>query len=134
MHSRKIPHGSIPKKQQKTNHQIETLLREARVLHRAARTGSITQALPILRRIKASGACHDQSISSLFNQRNTLQRKHFLRVLALEAGYTSWEKYKPVLLTRPEQAFVNSVHNGNDIATLNLWFSSEQQAQAYAKK
>ncbi|PKF61580.1 hypothetical protein CW745_09645 [Psychromonas sp. psych-6C06] len=133
MHSRKIPHGSTPKKQRKTNDQIEALLREARILHRVAKAGTISQALPILRRLKAAGAGHNQSLSTLFNQRNTLQRKHFLRVLALEAGYPSWEKYKPALLTKAQQTSFDFAHNGNDIATLNLWFSSHQEAQEYAK-
>ncbi len=134
MHDRKISQGSTPQNPTKTNSQIEALLREARKLHRAAKTGSISQALPALRRIQAAGVCHDKSVSNLFKERQTLQRKHFLRMLAIEAGYSSWEIYKPVLLTMSEQASVNSSHDGNAISTLNLWFSTEQQAQVYAKQ
>ncbi|MDP2560424.1 hypothetical protein [Psychrobium sp. 1_MG-2023] len=134
MYNQKQPQGSIPLSQGKTNPHIDALLREAKKLHRAAKTGSISQALPVLRRLHATNVCYDQSITSLFKIRHTLQRKHFLRMLAIEAGYPSWEQYKPALLTTPTQDTDLASYTSDDISQLNLWFSTQRQAREYAKE
>lgn len=124
----------LPNSSNQTNQQVEILLRQAKRLHRSAKTGSISHAMPVLRRIVAAGVCPNESLSSLFKQRETLQRKHLLRMLAVEAGYPSWEKYKPILLAMSEHEALPTPFNGDDITHLNLWFSNEQQAQAYANE
>ncbi|MDP2571716.1 hypothetical protein Q8W40_05960 [Vibrio penaeicida] len=135
MHNRKVPaQDPTPQNSPKTNAQIESLLHEARMLHRAAKSGSVSRSLPALRRLHAAGVCYGVSVSGLYQQRETLQRKHFLRMLAIEAGYSSWEKYKPVLLAPPEHATKTRHFDEKCVSTLNLWFSSEQQAQEYAEQ
>lgn len=119
-------------KSPKTNPAVESLLREARRLHRVAKSGSVSEAMPIIRRIEKAGVCFGQSISSLYNERHTLQRKHFLRLLAIEAGYQSWEAYKPILMAQKVGTSHTPDFDKKVLSTLNLWFSSEQEAQSYA--
>ena len=111
---------------------LALVLRQARKLHRAAQSSSLLLAMPALRRVHAAGIIPNSALSRLFRDRNDLKRKHFLRTLAVEAGFAHWEDFRPHLDQMPPEAFEH--FNGADerSAVLNLWFSNEAQAQAYA--
>lgn len=116
---------------------VSLLLRLARKLHRAATSGSVSSALPALRRVHAAGVFPGQKLSALYAQRQQLKRKHFLRVLAVEAGFPTWERFRPQLARwRSEDLARFRVSDGGVLderfGSLNLWFSTEDEARAYA--
>lgn len=110
------------------------VLREAKRLHRAAISDSLSTALPVLRRLLAAGAVPPARLPELFRRRSTLQRKHLLRTLGIEAGFTSWEAHRPALdrLAVSELRQLELAHQG--ASCLNLWFSSELEARAFAAR
>ena len=110
------------------------LLREAKRLHRAATSDSLSQALPVLRRFLNAGATPISSLPSLFRQRHGLQRKHVLRLLAMEAGYSSWEAYRPALSQLTTRHLEHLAVQETGFAHLNLWFASEIDALAFASE
>ncbi len=111
---------------------VQLVLREARRLHRAAASGALSEALPILRRLLATRAVTDRSLPGLFHARGTVQRKHVLRALAREAGYASWEDYRHALphidVSHLQQ--LASVQCGTSV--LKLWFSDTSAARRFA--
>lgn len=113
---------------------LELVLHQARKLHRAAQTGPLLQAMPALRRAHAAGVLPGRSLSTLFRERQQLQRKHFLRTLAVEAGYPDWEHYRPALVSMPPQA-VDHLHASTGWhGFLNHWFSTEAEAREHAQQ
>lgn len=113
---------------------VELVLRQAKRCQRLANTGSISAALPILRRLINAGAVAETSLSVLFRQRATLQRKHFLRMLALEAGFSSWELLRPHLLTLGAAELAQLQWRENGAGKLNVWFSSPELAAQYVQE
>lgn len=113
---------------------LALVLREAKKLHRSATTGTLSQSLPVLRRLMASHCVHGLSLPVLFQQRNTVQRKHVLRMLALEAGYASWEQYRPALAHLAPEALTHFDIARQQAGHLNLWFSSAEDACAHAQQ
>lgn len=111
---------------------IDLVLRQARKLHLAARAGSISSAMPALRRAHGAGLFPGISLSALHRQRATLKRKHFLRLLAIEAGFPDWERFRPVLEHWPPEALDHFKVADEWFAFLNSWFSTEEQASAFA--
>ncbi len=111
---------------------VQLVLREARRLHRAAASGALSEALPILRRLMATRAVTDRSLPGLFRARCTVQRKHVLRALAREAGYASWEDYRHALphLDVSHLQQLASAHRGTSV--LKLWFSDVSAARRFA--
>lgn len=112
---------------------IEALLRQAKTLHKQTKSDSMSQAMPVLRRLVNTQVFPETQLSQLFHQRENIQRKHLLRMLALEAGFNSWEQFKPALQSHPE-LLPQDLHSSKDIAKLNLWFSTEREALAYAQE
>lgn len=111
---------------------IERVAREARRLHRAVQSDRLSSALPVLRRLLRAGVVTDASLTELHARRTTLQRKHFLRLLACEAGYLSWEAYRPVLARlRAEDLPHFELHEPGP-AQLHVWFSTPALASEYA--
>ena len=110
----------------------ELVLRQARKLHRASKSGSISTAMPAVRRVHAAGVFPDRALSALYRERQTLKRKHFLRALAVEAGQPDWEHFRPLLEQMPPSACEHFKVADEWFALLNLWFSNEEQAQAFA--
>lgn len=106
----------------------QVVLREAKRLHRAATSDSLCVALPVLRRILAARACQETTLPDLFRRRHTVQRKHVLRTLAVEAGHRSWEGYRPALALLDAQELEPFAFLERGCAKLNLWFSSEPEA------
>ena len=111
---------------------VQLVLREARRLHRAAVSDTLSEALPVLRRLLASRAVPDRPLPGLFQARGTVQRKHVLRALAREAGYASWEDYRHALphidVSHLQQ--LASVQRGTSV--LKLWFSDTSAARRFA--
>ncbi|WP_373975532.1 hypothetical protein NT239_01950 [Chitinibacter sp. SCUT-21] len=111
---------------------VQFILRQARRLQRAAQSDSPAIALPILRRLIQAGAIEAKSLVTLYAQRQQLQRKHILRLLALEAGYPSWEKFKPQLSTLSAADLAAWQYLDTGAAQLKLWFADAQTAHSYA--
>ena len=113
---------------------LQMVLRHARKLHLAAKGESLSRAMPALRRIHAAGIFPGLALSALYGRRETLQRKHFLRALAIEGGYPDWETYRPELAKMPLSAVEHFKVAEGGFGTLNAWFSNEEQALASAEK
>lgn len=111
---------------------VDMVLRQARRLHRAARTGSISVAMPAIRRAHAAGVFSELTVSALYRQRHLLQRKHFLRTLAIESGFPDWERFRPELQRLAPEALVHLQAAETLWSSLNHWFSTEAEAAAHA--
>ena len=111
---------------------VDLVLRQARKLHHAAKSGSISVAMPALRRVRATGVFFDCPLSRLYRARQNLKRKHFLRALAVEAGFLDWEHFRPHLDQMPPEAIEHFEMADEWLVFLNLWFSNEEQARAFA--
>lgn len=107
------------------------LLRHAKRLHQAAISESLATALPVLRRILATGTLAGLSLPQLHRRRDMVQRKHILRMLAIEAGFPSWEAYRPALAsmttTQLPHFDIARAHAGYP----NFWFSTFAEAEAH---
>ncbi len=116
-----------------TGEAVALVLREARRLQRAAVSGALAASLPVLRRLLATGAIAGTTLPEAFRRRATLQRKHVLRALAVEAGFRSWEEYRPSLAHTPRADLAHiaaAVHR--DPGRLKLWFRNLAEADAFA--
>ena len=109
---------------------LDRLLQHARRLHRAARAAAISTAMPVIRRVHAAGLFPDLGLAGLYRARASLQRKHVLRMLAIEAGYASWEAYRAALPALAPDACTPWLPSESLSAGLNLWFSNEAEARA----
>lgn len=111
---------------------INLLLREAKKLHRAATSESLSQALPVLRRLIASNTLKGISLPDLRRRQNIVQRKHILHMLAIEAGYSSWEEYRRIIanVSADEIEHFDIVHRKAGYP--NIWFSSFAEAREFA--
>lgn len=123
-----IPRSSHTAPSAAVNH----VLRIAKQLHRAATSESLAQALPVLRRLLDSGTLNGLSLPELHRRRQSIQRKHILRMLAIEAGHPSWEIYKPVLANKATDELDHFDIIRRQAGYPNLWFSSLAEAQQYA--
>jgi hypothetical protein len=110
---------------------VEQALRQARTLHRASKDATLLVAMPAVRRAHAAGIFAELTLSALYRQRHLLQRKHFLRMLAVEAGFANWETYLPTLLSQPPQP-PEHYGTGLEFGYPNAWFSTHAQAIAFA--
>lgn len=110
----------------------QLVLREAKRLHRAATAISRLISLPVLRRLLAAGAVPALTLPNLYRARNTVQRKHVLRALAIEAGYGSWEEYSRALPLLDAQQISQAFLLERDTPGLKLWFTSEAGAAQFA--
>lgn len=112
---------------------VEQALRQARTLHRASKDATLLVAMPAVRRAHAAGVLAELTLSALYRQRHLLQRKHFLRTLAVEAGFANWEAYLPTLRSQPPQALEHYT-TGLEFGYPNAWFSTHAQAIAFAEE
>ncbi|WP_028453859.1 hypothetical protein [Chitinilyticum litopenaei] len=111
---------------------VQFFLRQARRLQRAARSASPSTALPVLRRLIKAGAIGETALTVLFRNREQLQRKHFLRMLALEKGFASWEAFRPALAQMNATELAAQQFLASGAAQLKLWFPTTAAAQQYA--
>ena len=112
---------------------VEQALRQARMLHRASKDATLLVAMPPVRRAHAAGVFAELSLSALYRQRHLLQRKHFLRMLAVEAGFANWESYLPTLRSQPPQTLEHYT-SWREFGYPNAWFSTHAQAIAFAEE
>lgn len=111
--------------------QLSTL---AKRLHKAAKAESLSVALPVLRRLIATKVLNNLSLVALRNQQHMIQRKHILRMLAAEAGYSDWASYKHAVEAMPEKSKAHYAIALKGVGYPNLWFSSFDAANDYAAK
>lgn len=110
---------------------VDVVRREAKRLHRAATSESLSQSLPVLRRLLSTGTIKGLSLLELHRQSDVVRRKHILQMLAIEAGYIGWEAYKPILADRPADAVEHFDIVRRGAGYPNIWFSSPAEAQRY---
>lgn len=108
------------------------VLREAKRLHRAARSESLSQSLPVLRRLIGCRVLAGLSLPALHRTRTVVQRKHVLRMLAVEAGHANWESYAEALRALPLERLVHFDILRQGAGHLNLWFPSVEAAREHA--
>ncbi|MFN3579715.1 MAG: hypothetical protein ACK4VV_04500 [Pseudomonas sp.] len=113
---------------------ITLALREAKRLHRIAKSDALSSSLPVLRRLLSAGVLRNTTLPQAFRARSSLQRKHFLRLLALEAGFSSWEAYRPALMCINPSELDSFIVLEKGWAFVHNWFPSEEQAQAQVAK
>jgi hypothetical protein len=110
----------------------ETVLRIARNLHRAVNASALAISLPVLRRLLTTKTLTEISLPELHRCRDIVQRKHVLRMLAVEAGFNCWEDYRHAL----DDMNADQVSHFDQLARSagypNLWFSTYEEAQDYA--
>jgi len=111
---------------------VNSLLRVAKSLHRAARSESRLKSLPILRRLISSETFRQISLPELHRRRETIQRKHILQMLALEAGYASWAAYKKRINDKPAEQQLHYSLALRYAGYPNIWFRSFAEAEQYA--
>ncbi len=126
MHMNKTTHYS------RSTGAINLVLREAKRLQRAATSESLSQALPVLRRLLSSNTLTGITLPELHRRRDIIQRKHLLRMLAIEAGYPSWEWYRPELARMSADEVEHFDIVRSQASSLNHWFSSMTEAREYA--
>ena len=112
---------------------VELALRLARTLHRASKDATLFKAMPAVRRAHGAGVFAELTLSALYRQRHLLQRKHFLRTLAVEAGFANWESYLPALRSQPPQT-LGHYTTGQEYGYPNAWFSTHAEAIAFAEE
>ncbi len=111
---------------------LRLVLRHAKQLQRDARSDSLAGSLPVLRRLLAAGVLRHASLARLHAQRERVQRKHILRLLALEAGHAGWEDYRKTLATLDPGQLEHFDLLRRHVGYPNLWFASLEEAQRHA--
>lgn len=110
----------------------ELVLHIARNLHRAANAEALAISLPVLRRIITTETLVDISLPELRRRKSIIQRKHVLRMLAVEAGFKCWEGYRHALDDMNPDQVSHFDQLSRSAGYPNLWFSSYTEAQDYA--
>ncbi len=113
---------------------VESFLREAKRLQRAAQSDSLAHSLPVLRRLIARCVFRDLSLPALRRRQNLVQRKHTLQLLALEAGYSSWAECRQTLGRVSPETAEHYRMAMRQPGYPNHWFSTVHQAQAFASQ
>lgn len=111
---------------------LASLLRAAKKLHRQATSDSLAMSLPVLRRILQCGALREVSLPQLHRRRDIVQRKHVLRMLAIEAGHGSWEDYRGCVATMSAQELAQLDVLASHAGYPNHWFSTFEEAERHA--
>lgn len=110
----------------------ELVLRIARNLHRAVNADALSISLPVLRRLIATKSLTEISLPELQRRRDIVQRKHVLRMLAIEAGFNCWEDYRRALDDMSADQVGHFEQFSRSAGYPNLWFSTYEEAQDYA--
>jgi hypothetical protein len=111
---------------------LPRVLAMARRLHKAATSDALALSLPVLRRLLATQTLRGCSLPALHRERSRVQRKHVLRMLAIEAGHESWEAYRGALATQSPEDLEHFDLIRPTVGYPNLWFSTPEQAAAHA--
>jgi hypothetical protein len=104
----------------------------ARQPHRAAVSDSLSASLPVLRRLLSTDTLRGLTLPQVRKQRTLVQRKHLLRMLAIEAGHARWEFYWQALrdMTVEQPPHLDLLRTSAGYP--NFWFATQEQAQAHA--
>lgn len=111
---------------------VEVVLREAKKLHRAAVSESLAASLPVLRRVLSAHVIRGMTLPELSRHRGMVQRKHVLRMLAVEAGYPGWEEYRGALVATEPQSLQQFDVMRHVAGYPNIWFSSMKEAEEHS--
>lgn len=122
---------SVQDQNQAGENAVGRLLREAKKLHRAATSESLAESLPILRRLLSTQVIQNMTLPELSQQRNMVQRKHVLRTLAMEAGFSGWEAYRGALVSMNPSALEQFDVLRRNAGYPNHWFSTLQEAERH---
>lgn len=112
---------------------IKSLLREAKKLHKAAKSESLSRSLPILRRLISSNTLTNISLVELRNKTTLIQRKHILQMLAYETGYSNWASYRQAVESNQAENIDHYSFSLRKVGYPNLWFASFNEAESYAQ-
>lgn len=113
---------------------VDPVLRVAKRLHRAARSSSLAEALPILRRLLAAQVIRGLTLPQLSQRRSSVQRKHVLHALAIEAGFLNWDAYRGALAEGPQDPPLPFDVHTRSAGYPNLWFSSLADAETHTAR
>ena len=113
---------------------VDPVLRVAKRLHRAARSSSLAESLPVLRRLLAAQVIRGLTLPQLNQRRSSVQRKHVLHALAIEAGFLNWDAYRGALAETPHDPPLPFDVHKPTAGYPNLWFSSLAAAKAHAAR
>lgn len=117
-----------------TNPALALVLRQAKQLQRAARSAALAKSLPLLRRLLVAGVLEGVTLPELQRRRAMVQRKHLLQLLALEAGYASWEVYRAALASVDVGQLTHFDLLKGQAGYPNLWFASLAAAELHARQ
>jgi len=117
----------------KNNPDLQLWLREAKVLQKLTQSTSLSDALPVLRRLLNSNVLTNISLVALKKNTSIIQRKHLLQMLAAENGANSWADFKQQIVTAPEGSILPNSIELRDAGYPVHWFSNTTEATAYSE-
>lgn len=116
------------------NPDLQLWLREAKILQKAAKSSSLAQSLPVLRRLLNAKVLTKLSLPELKRTAVIIQRKHLLHMLAAENGASCWADLKRQIEAAPQGSMLPYSAELRDAGYPALWFSTSAEAQSYAKQ
>lgn len=115
-----------------TGSNTDFLRRYARRLLREAHAPQASRALPILRRLLAQRVMAQQRLSDCFREREAVQLKHLLRMIAGELGYGDWAACKQDIDRQPVERLDRfRVDLGAFGDYHRVWFSTPEEARRW---
>lgn len=123
---------SVPSPKAADHSSLDLIRQLAKKLQRAALADELSISLPVLRRLLAAKVLVGISLPQLQRRRNLVQRKHLLQLLALEAGFASWETYRAALVHMAPEQLPHFDLFKRQQGYPNHWFASLEEAQDYA--
>ncbi|WP_394126103.1 hypothetical protein [Vibrio hepatarius] len=116
------------------NPDLQLWLREAKVLQKLTQSTSLSDALPVLRRLLNSNVLTNISLVELKKNASIIQRKHLLQMLAAENGASCWADFKQQIVTAPEGSILPNSIELRDAGYPVLWFSNATEATGYSNQ
>ena len=114
---------------------LTELARHAKQLQRTAQYGRKADCLPVSRRLIRTQVISHLTLPALYRQREQVQRKHLYRLLAIEAGFDSWEACRANLVSKmasgSEPVNLGLLHAPLKHSYPNLWFANPEEAHRY---
>lgn len=113
------------------NPDLQLWLREAKILQKAAKSPSLAQSLPVLRRLLNSEVLTDISLLELKSNTEIIQRKHLLNMLAIENGSRCWKDFRQQVAAAEQGSILPNSIELRDAGYPVLWFSTVLEANSY---
>ena len=112
----------------------EFLRRHARILLRHAHAQDMSIALPVLRRLLASGVVKADRLGELHETRAGIQLKHVLNMLAIELGLAGWDVCKAEIDARAPATIDRYRLDAGVFGDYEKnWFASEAAAREWQR-